>query len=53
MKTRKQKRSARQSAKAGKSGIPYAVKQGVYNGERVGRNEAIKQWEESQAVASC
>jgi hypothetical protein len=48
MKTRKQKRSERQSAKAGKTGVPYAVKQGVFNGERVGRNEAIKLYEESQ-----
>jgi len=50
MKTRKQKRSERQSAKAGKSGIPYAVKQGMFNGERVGRNEAIKLWEDSQVA---
>ena len=48
MKTRKQKRSERQSAKAGKSGVPYSVKQGVCNGERVGRNEAIRLHEESQ-----
>ncbi len=48
MKTRKQKRSERESAKAGKSGIPYAVKQGVFNGERVGRTEAIKLWEDRQ-----
>ena len=50
MKTRKQKRSERESAKAGKTGVPYAVKQGVYNGERVGRTEAIKLWEDSQVA---
>ena len=50
MKTRKQQRSARQSAKAGKTGVPYPVKQGMFNGERVGRNEAIKLWEDSQVA---
>ena len=48
MKTRKQKRSERESAKAGKTGVPYAVKKGFYNEVQIGRNEAIKLYEESQ-----
>jgi len=50
MKTRKQKRSARESAKAGKTGVPYAVKKGFYNEVQVGRTEAIKLWEDSQVA---